>query len=361
MRNLLPIGILFAAVTASASPSITSTTWTGNLVHGSSLTVTGSSFGTKSQAAPILWDTFDGGTNGSNISGNVPTIGTMTWGSDHHTINPVYSNAYAYSGTLSSQMSWTDATTQCDITYGQGHTKTFYLYYKRYMIPGTNPITSSNVKQYYMTTTVNSYASGSGMILVPGGGDEWAYYNNSGWGGSTKYYSPALKFSASTNTWQTWETYLSMNILPATNAGTLQAWKDGVQYLNLSDYYDTDTEQTFNYLSLGNMYQSPGSTAYCYYDDVYMDTTASRVFIAENSDGTGNREIQPATAWADGSLTVTVNRGSFGTSASAYLFVVDSNGVASTGHPITFGGTVTPPASTASGVGGVRMQGVTVQ
>ena len=89
----------------------------------------------------------------------------------------------------------------------------------------------------------------------------------------------------------------------------------------------------------------------------------ARVEIGDNATYASctHREVQLPTEWADGSVTTTVKQGSFANSATAYVFVVDSNGVASTGYPITFGATVNPPSSvTNPGIWGLKLQGITI-
>ena len=56
--------------------------------------------------------------------------------------------------------------------------------------------------------------------------------------------------------------------------------------------------------------------------------------------GCSHKEMQYTTAWASGQATITVNGGSFGASATVYLYVVDSDGnVNASGREIQFGET----------------------
>ena len=79
---------------------------------------------------------------------------------------------------------------------------------------------------------------------------------------------------------------------------------------------------------------------YQYFDDAFVDNSWARVEICNESIWDESRrrhcEIQIPTAWSDDSITVTVNQGSFNDTGAAYLFVVDENGSASEGYPITF-------------------------
>ena len=83
-----------------------------------------------------------------------------------------------------------------------------------------------------------------------------------------------------------------------------------------------------------------------YYDDIYVDTTLARVVLAEQptlSDAS-IVEVQIPSAWSDSSITATVNLGKFAPGQTAYLFVVDASGAASTtGVAVTAGGTAIAP------------------
>jgi hypothetical protein len=77
------------------------------------------------------------------------------------------------------------------------------------------------------------------------------------------------------------------------------------------------------------------------FDDIYVDDTRSRVEICTGSTwaAKGACEVQiPHTSWGDTTLQITVNQGAFADSSTAYLYVVDADGVANTnGEEITFG------------------------
>jgi len=103
------------------------------------------------------------------------------------------------------------------------------------------------------------------------------------------------------------------------------------------------------------------SSAAIYIDDVYISNgSQARVEIGEASTYSmcKHLEIQPVSAWNSSSITAKVNKGSFGASSTAYLFVIDSDGNASSGYPIQFGSSVgTTPADTTPPA---RPSGITV-
>jgi len=75
-------------------------------------------------------------------------------------------------------------------------------------------------------------------------------------------------------------------------------------------------------------------------DDLYVDSDQARVEIGNAATWVActHREIQPWTAWADGSVTVTVNHGAL-PHGTAYLYAIKPDGTPfdATGQPVTLG------------------------
>lgn len=98
----------------------------------------------------------------------------------------------------------------------------------------------------------------------------------------------------------------------------------------------------------GNVSAGTGTKEKIYIDDIYIQINdRSRVEIGDNEkwEDCKHREIQRPTAWAANgtSTTITINQGSFSACDTAYLFVVDANGVASAGRRIRFPSGTTKP------------------
>jgi hypothetical protein len=72
-------------------------------------------------------------------------------------------------------------------------------------------------------------------------------------------------------------------------------------------------------------------------DDVYIDSTWSRVYIANApvlADAT-HRELQPVSSWSPSSITITQQMGSFQAGDAKWVFVVDAQNRASAGYRLT--------------------------
>ncbi len=78
---------------------------------------------------------------------------------------------------------------------------------------------------------------------------------------------------------------------------------------------------------------------YVIYDDVYFDRGLARIEIGNDPvyESSTHREIQIPVSWNEGLINFEANRGSFSEGEQLYLFVVDNNGDASNGVPVSFG------------------------
>ena len=80
--------------------------------------------------------------------------------------------------------------------------------------------------------------------------------------------------------------------------------------------------------------------AFRYFDDIYIDTTWSRVVLADNADYDLATIVEPQipSAWSSSSITATMNLGQLPDSGTAYMFVFDVNDVHNAiGYPVTVG------------------------
>ena len=104
---------------------------------------------------------------------------------------------------------------------------------------------------------------------------------------------------------------------------------------------DNEKWQYFQFQNYwGNISGGDGTKEKIYIDDVYlqMGCGQARIEIGDNKDWNlcKHREIQFPTKWSNNLIAFNVNRGSFNVGDTAYLFVVDVNGVSSEGQEIMF-------------------------
>ena len=329
-------------------------------------TINGLDFGEKTTAAPVKWSNFEDGTDGLNIKDvDSDWVAIRSTGGKYSTVS--------YSGDISAYNNVTESDTTGFYTNRHRFTASdeVYYYYK-----------------YRIDVTGNDYA-----IVKPGritSGDysdpddygqpsfklqsqpqyAWSYINldpdsDSGDDAFQKTISYIPE-----NEWNTIEMYWKLSDAGVAN-GDCFFYVNGADEDSRSDIVTRSSGETYQLDSVILGLMATNLTAdgniSIYIDDVYVDNTQARVFVAENSDSSGNREIQIPTAWSDTEITVTYNQGSFANQETCYLFVIDSDGTASAGYEGyfqdgTFYGAGTGPARQRTKATNIQFSGsVTLQ
>jgi hypothetical protein len=331
----LSLSLLYG--TAFATPSVNSVS--GTINNGSSITVSGSSFG--SQGGSIVgWDNFDNKSSGADVAGTSPLIGNFAWSLQHTGGTVKYNNTHTHSGSLAANVNWTGSNGIEAFGFaGQGPFSQLYITYWRYM-EGTYTPGTQNHKQWYLfgNGTYNGYSEmPQAMPLIPAGTSNWAFYNNTGIANDTLYGAYG-SYTNTSSTWNRWEYFVKLNTVGSAN-GIVKMLVDGNTVVDRSNYQHRYAAGEWKDFRLGHMTNGFTSSAKAWFDDLYIATTQARVEIGNASTFSActHREIQIPTLWNDGTISVTVNQGSFAASSSAYLFVVDSDGNVSSGKQITFG------------------------
>lgn len=324
------LALFLSCVSAFAAPTISGTS--GAVTHGGSITISGSQFGAKGGTnanKPLIWADFE-----SSI--NPTSLGHLTaWAGNQNLSRNVAGTQYGNSG--ANVVGVRSAGVQAfDFQILHTFSSKLYMSGKRRF---SSFNTGANFKYFRMW---NDAAS---SILATNLSDGTIYDEC-----CTTQDNRFQGAQPTANVWRM-EEYLWRKATNACGASPAVAngyWRMDVnattqqlhnnqlcsnttanygQYLGLSIFDNFDTNEN---LAVGTN---------IWMDDFYVDDTWARVVIGNASTLSAStvREMQIPSAWSDTSITVTVNRGSFGASASAWLFVVDANDVVSTGRAITFG------------------------
>lgn len=311
----------------------------GTISNGSTITISGSGFGTKSTAGPLRFDTFESGTAGSTLSSPWQSYGG----------GMSYSTTQAHAGTKAAY---------ANITNGENFNTSYYTFtasdecYYSYWWRTTNLSDSdgNNTKMGRISPFNDSDPySGPGTISLTtymwgDGGPYLAYHlNTTGENGVEGWRHIAVD----ANVWNRVDCFGKVSSPAGTANGRVECTiirPSGNDTLTTGNFVSRPAGGTWQYGSvlLGAMDGSVSSHSYqIYIDDVYVDNTRARVEICKESTWNARRhcEVQPATSWVAGgnSIAVTVNRGTFGATEAAYLYVVSSDGTVSSGYGITFG------------------------
>lgn len=350
MRTFVTVCLLLlVAVPVWAQPSVSSVS--GTLTHGSSITIGGSSFGTKSTAAPLKYDDFQSVTAGNDITTSSAS-GPAWTNNPGQTYDPVASTALLRSGTpyaknmLSHhEPSGAGAASSIRLT-GQTFVK-FYLDAWMYFDTTSQSSPTQNIKPFRIHNTgagspnayVNFYDPGSGLV---GCGRDGVTHGDSDWSSSST--------NAVLDTWIHWQWLINAGSGNNAADGDCILYINGSRVFNGIDVATTGSGQTsWPEIYIGNYIRSgdwSGDT-YTYWEALYIDSAWARVELSNNATylSATHREIQIPSAWSSTSITATLNRGSFGASDNVYLHVCDDANSCSSGYAVTLGsgGSLTSP------------------
>ncbi len=357
-----------------AAPSISGTSGTWN--HGGSVTINGSAFGTKSPAAPLVWDNASGTSlsqkwdvywpNGSGASYNMAYRSVQRSVAMPHNRITKYIAGAAYPGT-DTNAGWNTLLSKV-VNLGSLPKTLYVTHYFRVDPAWVFGLGDPNDHNFKIT----DLSAESGPYQYPPGYWYWGYapgefgscsahaalqlqddLSDSIDGGQ---YWPGINTPASPcEQWIKWEFETKLS---SGSDGYAKVWQDGTQLADYSGKTDglSGTTRTF---TIGGYQRAYGNqNNWRYFADVYMDITPARAMLCTGSTLTsrGRCEPQIPSTWSSSSVTVNVNAGKFADSSTAYLYVCDSTGSCnSNGTAITIDGgggsdTTSPAAPTGLGV-----------
>ena len=331
-------------------PTITSTsgTWT----HDGSVTVSGSGFGTKATAAPVVWDNcnhgqslatrWDGGWPSANATYNLDyRVEQRSIAMPHSRTTKYLAGCHYGTGGADAGfnvMGWKNRTL--------GAFPQFCLMSFRFRGDDGWDFTcgspcDDNLKHFDYSTGTSPYdpsnwyisKSGEPHPWTPSTGlqftinDDGASLENPDQNAHNFFWNSAVNDFAGA-----WSHIIIFNRYTDLTTGRIVAYENNlgsaaVNYIGKTDLYTgTARNEAFG----GYARNQTGATQWRYFCDVYLDDTWACVFLgnASTSGACTAFEMQIPTAWADGSITVTANLGAFGNNDTAWLYVLDSNGSA---------------------------------
>lgn len=335
-----------------AAPEISSVS--GKSINDSEVVIAGYNFGSKSPASPLLWDTFENGTNGVAIQNINAIIGS--WDTGAGSDNVFYSTIRGYGGSAKSARHPFSSGYNSSLSKNAASFPIIFMDFKRYVPNLSNP--PSNYKPWRW------YGNSDGFQIFKGWGCESSSYSvqtdyESGGQSITNWTSPALQY----DTWEHYRVIYNQGSVNTSN-GTLIVTKNGVTdgYNSTALKIRTLAGSVINQIRIGHYFDSSNrgcgsnSGVVIFTDNVYIDNTWARVEIGNKPQyaNCNHSEVQIPTGWSNSSISIKFNQGSFQSGNTAYLFVVDENGnVNSTGYPIVIGGggDSPPPTSPAPPTG----------
>jgi hypothetical protein len=369
--NRLALILLLLVFSSNSADAQNITGVTGTVSDGSTLVISGSGFGTKTTAAPWIFERFEAGT---------PFSFDLT--SSPGDIDPHISEDDAYCGSRSLQ-------TELGLPDGSSETigrngyaiypfphalvdgEKLYLSFKQKWSWGIWRCTPADVLPYAVPAVVSyqiknwRISSGGAALDSPNIGQNlqsdcnnalgtdfdpraWTYRKD---GGGTyeamDYFGPeyAPEEPFLEGEWLHWQ----IQVQQSTSAsGSYDVWmsRDGIaaDLAAYRGYTHLSADPGFVRILLGDWIDGLGGYTSFLWDDFYADNSWARVVLGDAAtiDACVIIEMQTPTIWSANSITASVNTGLFTTGETVYLFVYDSDGnVSADGFPITIAGTTT--------------------
>ena len=355
IKSAVAIILLIWPICAFAAPAITG--YSGTITDNGDITISGSAFGTGPAAVEWLGGTtgnIESGANNANFSRtNWIQDGNNPWPENY----PKYSTAQAHSGSKSIYCNPTGTSWNSVMVY---HLPTAITSSGSLFISQWVRITKTGSSGQWKMWRFNDYNSITdpntpGLVFFDWTNGLQICGNTSSW--SYTGLDSELNPISTQSTWFRLDVYITCS-LNSTGSVVMRKYIPGVsrETGTLSNYSTFGVSSEWNYLIWQNYCGNGLDSLDIYYDDIYISPNSqARVEIGNNStyENCTHLEIQPTSSWASENITCRVNRGSFGASSTAYLFVIDSTGAVSSGYAITFGDT--PPTMSGATCSGCSL------
>src|SRR3989339_706840 len=340
----------------------------GTFSNNSSVTISGSEFGIKNPVAPYKYDNFQYGSDKIGQAVSVSASGGRNWnhfsscasvGRSTPETGFRYSNAHPrYTGDISGWKFFGTNTTYDDCYQGTNYLTLNKsdgfdeVYWSMWLLSETNGQNAKvrNVKIANWNYNETNYPQGRwDFYPTQGSGSGHVYALSCGSENSNEWGVGASAFSYGAETWNRFEGSLVVGN-PGVANGRYEVYKNAnllqttgnVMIRNSASCPKPDTFFFTHYHDdIDTSYSPPAPEQNLYHGEIYFDITRARVELCNSSTWSARThcEIQiPHTTWNNGQIQINVNQGSFTSGQTSYRYVIDANGNASNGYPVTIGG-----------------------
>jgi hypothetical protein len=342
---LAALGI--ASHSNAATPSISSVS--GSLSMNSSLTVSGSNFGSHNLQVEWTGSTIDSGTVGADFS-------KSRWFNDEGWANAKYASDASHSG--KSLKCIVDGTTNYNCEFGYQLTSSVLANQTLYVTWWVRKDSQDNTGQWKMLRASGNRTIVDGpqqLVLfnwnpVSGGGAKQVVVDP-GQSNDQSFWPPDTVFAWGDNKWYRQELLIRASSIGTRNGSATLNRYDGASFFSYNTgniLTSVTSSYAYNYVIFQN-YNGNGMTgSSIWFDDIYIQATPARLELCNASTWASRThcEIQVPTSWTNTTITFLGNRGSL-QNGTAYLYVIEQTGTANVnGYPVTIttgGGATTPP------------------
>lgn len=303
---------------------------TGTMAEGTLVTIHGCGFGTKSEAAPLLWDTFEQGAVGAPLESAIAVVGA--WQTGAASDIPVYSDAAAHGGGQSSYHDFVN-NYAANLCLNESSPRVYMEYWA---LVDYITIKTRNYKPWRF------YGDNDDMQMNP------VWFCEGSGGGFSLFHGEQLDMDwdfpgYAEGSWLHFQLTFQESS-PGEADGTVYHEVNHVRAGPNSDQVLTRVNGTsFDQIRIGHYWAQDGVSgcdanpgAHVYIDDVYIDRSWARVEIGDASayDACTHREVQLPQSWTGGGVSIIAHLGSFSPGDAVFLFVIDDSGRATDGFPV---------------------------
>jgi hypothetical protein len=344
-----------AGTTSSGSTPVIQAT-AGAFHHKGTVTISGSGFGDKARAAPVVWDDASGTSILEKWDG--------AWPNQNPAYNTEYRSAQRSIGLPHARISryiagahygWGGADAGYNVVFWKNRTSpsypayTYMSWYQRIddawiFQDNLTPDTDNNIKMSAFSVCCSPYELPNNWYVEYNArptsrssslawhiNDDGSSLQSPDANGRSWWWSGAI--NPMSGVW----TKIEQEIKHSSQSdGYIRLWENGVLKINYAGPTDKYAG-TARSEGIGGYARSRSANNWRYFADVYLDYTPARVVLANSNDlGAATViENQIPSIWGSSSITVTANLGRFAAGQTAYLYVVNASGQRnSPGYPI---------------------------
>jgi len=318
----------------SAAPTITSIN--GEITHGSTIQVSGSGFGQKTNAQPFKWDDFENGALGDSPS----NYGWLRYGD----LNPVYTNKRSYSGSQAI-LRETPYSRDDFNSVGLKGLNSLQIYYSVWFFWEKISGNYDSGRPVVKLLRVNSSIAGTAGAFYRGGNGPSFWMTQQPVPSESVWTYAGVVNSNGTDQqditdivkgkWHRIELYMRLSDPAGSSNGEARVWINGIPSYNKQGVTRPSSDAGYlldNFL-LPGMIDKGGQVMNYFVDDVYVDRTPQRIELCTSPTWENcktNKTIQKVTAWSDTSVSFEINLETLPLSNKLYAYVIDQNNVANT-------------------------------
>lgn len=318
----------------------------GSPAHGGQVTISGSAFGTKPTAAPVIWDNFETGafnrvTPWSSTGNPAGLLTVAASGVNARHPNSLYNTTANFPGTDG----WATLS-------GGSDSPSWYCQYWFKLdndwnwgtsaVQGTPNSNLANVKIFRMWSTGN--VSENFAVAAHGWENSVIVTTENISAQPADYTAGGYLTDWTKGVWHLFQ-FEFKDSGQGVADGVFRWWIDGKLEFESTNWITRSASAAYKRVYGLGFFNSNGDAStdpnHFYMDDAYIDNSWARVELGNNAsyEACTHREIQVPVSWSTSAVTFTVNQGSFNTGDTAYVFVTSPTGVKSPGYRVTIGGT----------------------